>query len=475
MPILKHVLIHNTVDQSLEYILNDDKTEKGVLTASLNCMTNAQDAFLEMKMIYEHYTGRSYNEPIPEQGNAHVKAIHYIQSFAPDDNVTPELAHRIAKAFVRKAFGDNVQAVIATHTDKAHLHSHIIINSVDIEGNHFYANKNSLRKLRDISDEVAKAFGIFPNKNLIGTGHSIEYNEWEHKKKGTSWKEQIRNEIDRLIPLSLSLDDLLSMLEDRGYEIKRGKYISVKAPGQQRFIRTKTLGEEYTEDSLNIRILYREVGAGSSLTENSRSALRAAYVAIIGDVRILAEQNKKIQRKQDTMLPYSADNDLDIYKLSAQLSIINQDKISSIGDLDGRISNLRTQYEKEREETNRYIEQHNNMVALLEQAQMYFELSAKGELSASDEMKMTIYKKSMDINDIHSPADVERLRDRTENSGKKITALKDNLESCQQRFDVYSDISKTYFEISKGDYIEKLALEEKRRRDQETKRHRKKL
>lgn len=115
------------------------------------------------------------------------------------------------------------------------------------------------------------------------------------------------------------------------------------------------------------------------------------------------------------------------------------------------------------------------MVSLLEQAQEYFALSSKGKLSASKQLKIAICKQAMDNSDIYSPTDVDNLRERTENLGKKISALKDNLEGCRQRYDVYSDIAKTYAEISLGDYVGKLVVEEKRRREKEGKKREKKL
>ena len=196
--------------------------------------------------------------------------------------------------------------------------------------------------------QLCKAFGVTPALNFERKERSMQYNEWKHKKNGTSWKQHIRDEIDKLIPAVNSLDELLQALEERGYEVKRGKYISVKAPGQQCFVRAKTLGEEYTEESLNTRILYREVGAGSTLVQDSKSQLRAAYISVIGDVHILAEQHKKVQRKQNIALPHSIENDLDIYKLSEQLSVINRNNINSIGELEGKISRLRAEYEKQR-------------------------------------------------------------------------------------------------------------------------------
>ncbi|MCM1061936.1 MAG: relaxase/mobilization nuclease domain-containing protein, partial [Eubacterium sp.] len=123
MPYVKSISIHQTVNRSIAYILNPDKTEDLMYATSLNCLTNAADAYLAMRTVYEHFSGYKFNEPIPLKGKGRVKAIHYIQSFDPADNISPELAHKIAKAFVRKTFGDDCQVVIATHVDKRHVHN----------------------------------------------------------------------------------------------------------------------------------------------------------------------------------------------------------------------------------------------------------------------------------------------------------------------------------------------------------------
>ncbi|WP_242841234.1 relaxase/mobilization nuclease domain-containing protein [Ruminococcus sp. NK3A76] len=438
-------------------------------TASVNCMTDAESAYLQMRLVYDQFAKDHFNSPPPLQGKGSVKAIHYIQSFATDDNVTPELAHKIAKAFLRKAFGDDVQAVIATHVDKDHLHSHIIINSYSLSGKKYYANRKSLKRIREISDGVCKAFSIDIHPNLTGKDKSINHKEWEHKKNGTSWKQQIRDEIDKLIPTVNSLDELLQMLEEHGYEVKRSKYISIRAPGQERFVRTKTLGDEYTEDSLNTRIRYREVGAGNTPEQTENSKLQAAYVAIIGDVRILAAQRKKVPRKRIVTAAYSVENDLDVYKLSAQIAVINKDNIKSVGDLQGRIAKLRADYEKQRREINNYIDAHNRLVSLWEQAQLFDELSSKDKLLDAEQLQLTICRQAMEQNNIHSKADIDHLRNQTYSLQTKINALKDTLEKTRQRYDVYCDIAKTYGEISKGDYISNLVEEEKHRKTQTNK------
>ena len=371
MPYVKSIPIHSTVNQSIAYILNPDKTEDLLYTTSLNCLANAKDAYLAMKTVYEHFSGEKFNAPPPLKGKGRVKAIHYIQSFDPQDNISPELAHRIAKAFARKTFGDDCQIVIATHCDKSHIHNHLIINTYSLTGQKFNDNQKTLKHIREYSDRVCLAFGIQPITPDKGKSKSLAYNEWENKKRGTSWKDKIRLEIDRLIGSVKNLDELLGELESMGYEIKRGKYISVKAPGQQRFVRTKTLGEDYTEESLISRIRWRDVGASISVSEEN-APIRNDYIQTLNDVTDLARSGRKVQRKRFTSEPYSPENDMDVYKLSAQLSIINRDNIHSIGELEGKIQRLKEEYENARQEVNSLAMKQERLDGLIEQAETYF-------------------------------------------------------------------------------------------------------
>ena len=466
MPYVKSIPIHTTVNQSIAYILNPDKTEDLLYTTSLNCLTNSKDAYLAMKTVYEHFSGEKFNAPLSLESKNSVKAIHYIQSFDPQDNITPEQAHKIGKAFARKTFGDDCQIVIATHCDKSHVHNHLIINTYSLTGEKFNDNQKTLNRIRNYSDRVCLAFGIQPIISNKGVCRNIKYNEWEHKKRGTSWKDKIRLEIDRLIGLVKNLDELLNELEAMGYEIKRGKYISVKAPGQKRFIRTKTLGEDYTEENLISRIRWRDVGVNISVSGET-SPLRDDYIRTLNDITELARSGRKIQNKRYDSESYSPENDVDVWKISMQLSIINRDNIHSIGELEGKIRYLKEEYENARQEYNALMIKQERLEGLVEQAETYFELLDKPDLSASEELHLKICRQTLENNNISDRSDYDHLKNGHQETDKKISALKNSFENCRKLYEVYADIAETYHNISKGDYISNLIAEEKRKEEQE--------
>lgn len=467
MPYCKSVAVHRNVKQALTYILNPDKTGERVFTVSVNCMTESEYAYTQMKAVYEQYARRSYDAPPSNNGKSPVKAIHYIMSFADSEGVTPELAHKIGMAFVRKMFGDDVQAVIATHINTDHIHNHILINSYDLNGKRFYDNKASVRKMREVTNGVCRAFGITPALNFENEGRSITYSEWQQKKNGTSWKEHIRQAIDGLIPSVGSFDDLLAELERQGFTVKRDKNILIKAPGQQRSVSLWKLGEDYTEESLNARILWRMVGGGNAIKHFTNSEIERAYLGTISEVHILAEQEKKVKRRADSNAAYSPNNDLDVYRLSAQLTVINHDKITSIGDLEGRIEKLSAEHKALQERLSEKLLKQEKVRALIHQSEYYFANVDRNDLSAEENNRLEICKSSMQANNINSPDDITFWRDQHDIMLSGIDELKKSVYEKKNRLVRYSDIRDTYKDISSGDYISRLVEEERQRREQE--------
>ncbi len=459
MPYIKSISVHADVKSSIAYILNPEKTEDTLYTASLNCLTNAEDAYLNMKMIYEHYSCRKYNEPPPLTGKGWVKAIHYIQSFDPKDNISPELAHKIAKAFARKTFGDNCQIVIATHVDKQHVHNHFILNSYGIDGQKFYANNNSLDRIKEYSDRVCLAFGVQPYDKSKGKGRTMKYNEWENKKHGTSWKEKIRIAIDGLLGTVKNLDDLTCELEEQGFTVKRGKYISVKALNQQRFVRLKTLGDFYSEDILCERI---KIALEENQQSNEKNSLNKIFYERIYQVSELVKSNAKLPRKYFKNQPYILQNDFDVYTLSAQLAIINRDNIRSIGELNSKIEKLTAEYENARQEVNKLSEKLSQLESIEKQVGGYFDLLEKSELSESEKLQLKMYGSLAERCNIHSRDELQRVEKLRKDTSEKVEKLSEQMKKCKLMYDTYADIAKTYKKISEGDYISNLIAEKKR-------------
>jgi hypothetical protein len=321
--------------------------------------------------------------------------------------------------------------------------------------------------MREVTNGVCRAFGITPALNFENEGRSLNYSEWQHKKKGTSWKEHIRKAIDSLIPSVISFDDLLAELERLGFTVKRDKNILIKAPGQQRSVSLWKLGEDYTEESINARILWRMVGGGNAIKHFTNSEIERAYLGIISEVHILAEQEKKVKRRTDSNAPYSPNNDLDVYRLSAQLTVINRDKITSIGDLEGRINRLETECKISQEQLSEKLLKQEKVRTLIHQSEYYFANVDRNNLSAEENNRLEICKSSMQVNNINSPDDITFWRDQNDKLLSEIAELKDSVYEKKNRLVRYSDIRDTYKEIYKGDYISKLIEEEKLRREKE--------
>lgn len=467
MPYIKSVCVHADVKSSIAYILNPEKTEDTLYTASLNCLTNAEDAYLNMKMIYEHYSCRKYNEPPPLTGKGWVKAIHYIQSFDPKDNVPPELAHKIAKAFALKTFGEDCQIVIATHVDKQHVHNHFILNFYGIDGQKFYANKNSLDRIKEYSDRVCLAFGVQPYDKSKGRGRTMKYNEWENRKKGTSWKEKIRIAIDGLLGSVKNLDDLTCELEEQGFTVKRGKYISVKAPEQKRFVRLKTLGDYYSEDILceRIQIALEE---NQQSDRNKINSLNKIFYERIYQVSELVKKNEKLPRKYFKNRPYILQNDFDVYTLAAQLAVINRDNIHSLEELESKIEKLTAEYESARQEVNKLYETLSQFEAVEKQVNRYFDLLEKTDLSETEQLQLKMCGSLAERCNIHNRDGLQRVERLRKDTSEKVDRLTEQMNGCKKLYDTYVGISDTYKKISDGDYISNL-IAEKRREDEQKK------
>lgn len=239
MAITKIHPIKSTLKKAIDYIVDPAKTDDKLLVSSFGCAVETADLEFEKTRLLAMQKGNNL-------------AHQLIQAFEPGE-VSYAQAHEIGRQLADEILGGKYEYVIATHINKEHCHNHIIFCAVDFaEHKKYISNRKSYAQIRHVSDRLCRENGL--SVVTPGAERGKQYAEWDAQRKGTSYKQKLKIAIDRLIPISKDLDDLLRRLEAEGYEIKRGKYISFRAPGQERFTRAKTLGEAYTEEAIAERI-----------------------------------------------------------------------------------------------------------------------------------------------------------------------------------------------------------------------------
>ena len=244
MAVTKIHPIKSTLKKALDYIENPDKTYDKILVSSFACSYETADIEFEMLLAQAYQKGNNL-------------AHHLIQSFAPGE-ATPEQAHEIRRQLADEVLQGKYPYVLTTHINKGHVHNHIIFCAVDMVNQRKYiSNKQSYAYIRRTSDRLCKENGLSVVKPGQSKGKS--YAEWDAQRKGTSWKAKLKAAIDAAIPQAKDFDDFLRLMQAQGYEIKPGKFISFRAPGQERFTRCKTLGEAYTEEAIKERIKGRVI------------------------------------------------------------------------------------------------------------------------------------------------------------------------------------------------------------------------
>lgn len=234
----------------LDYDQKPEKTIDGELVSAYMCTPEtAAEEFEISKRLYYQITGRSQ----PKKRD--VIMYRVIQSFKPGE-VSPEEANRIGYELAMRFTGGQHQFVVSTHVDKAHVHSHIEFNSTNLNCDGKFVNvKNSYLVLRRLNDELCRTHGLSvieePGQRAKQPGEAAAI------KYGSSWKERLRQTIDRLLPDCRDYEDFLAKMRAEGYEIKEGKQLSFRAPGQDRFIRSRRLGDSYSKEALRDRLIVR--------------------------------------------------------------------------------------------------------------------------------------------------------------------------------------------------------------------------
>ncbi len=189
MAIIKHISIKVSPLALLKYITGETKDEEVKFITGLNCSEEAESAYMEMGICYQSYANEKFIGKRNDVGKQKIKMHHYIQSFSKGE-ITPEEAHRIAIKWAESVFGTNHQIVVATHTDKDHIHTHFAVNAYSLNGRHWIDNKATLKQCRDISDKIVREHNLCVIENPSRNKNS-SYGEWLARQNGTSWKEKL--------------------------------------------------------------------------------------------------------------------------------------------------------------------------------------------------------------------------------------------------------------------------------------------
>ena len=321
MAVTKIKAIRGTLSKAIAYILNPEKTDEKLLVSSYGCASETAAREFEWTRKIAEQKGMN---PV------RIIARHVIQSFEIGE-VTPELAHEIGKQFADEILGGKYEYVLTTHIDKDHVHNHLIFNAVDFVDYHAYKSyKRIYYDMREVSDRLCKENGlsVIPPSQNKGMG----YKEYTEAKRGTSWKQKLKQTIDRLVITAKDYDDFLRLMQEAGYEIKTGKYISFRAEGQERFTRSKTIGENYTEERIKERI------AGRTPRRSQRQTTPKG-ISLIGDIQ---ERIRLIDSKG-----YEHKAKLTILKEAARtLNYLTENNLLQYADLEKKVEDVHSSYDR---------------------------------------------------------------------------------------------------------------------------------
>ena len=316
MAVTKTHPIKSTLKAAIDYILNPDKTDGKLLASSFGCGIETAD-------IEFAWTREAAGDRGTHLGR------HLIQSFAVGET-TPEEAHKIGMELAKEVLGGKYEFVLTTHVDKGNLHNHLIFNAVSfVDYKKYHSNKQSYHFIRRVSDRICKEHGL--SVVTPGQDKGKSYAEYNAEKQGTSYKAKLKLAIDTLIPQVKDFDELLRRLQEIGYEIKQGKYISFRAAGQERFTRCKTLGVSYTEEAIKDRIKGVYIAKTKPLRDDRK-------------IRLVVDIENSIKAGQSA--GYERWAKLHNLKQAAKtMNFLTENKIEYYSDLESKIADILTAHD----------------------------------------------------------------------------------------------------------------------------------
>lgn len=244
MAITKYKVIKKNLEAVINYAMNGEKTENGILVSAINCLP--QTAYSQMML-----TKKTFHK---EDGRL---GYHIIQSFNGNE-ISPDKCNKIGIELANQLWGDKYQVIVCTHTNKKNVHNHIVLNSVSfIDGSKYHNSNVEIALLRETNDDVCRKHGLSIIKSTKATTASdISKSRIANYNRNSGKMEIIKADIDEAIKEATKYQEFVDILAFKGYYIKKSSYyISVSTPYYNRNIRlARAFGEDYTFENIKTRI-----------------------------------------------------------------------------------------------------------------------------------------------------------------------------------------------------------------------------
>lgn len=467
MPIIKHISIHSTPLSNIEYILNGDKNDEMKFATGLNCTPNPQSAYDEFRRTFEYYAKerffksdlnyQQFNNGEKIKNKEKVRIHHYVQSFNPKENVTPEEAHKIGIEWAKKTFGENTQIIISTHLDKDHIHNHFAVCPYSLDGKRWIDNMKTLKTARRISDEIALQHGLHIIENPKHK-NTMKYIEWLAKQNGTSWKRQLTENIDKLVLCEdvQNISDLADKLKEQGYTIRSGKYLSIKAPKQKNAIRSYRLGDGYSVEDLQYRILHKEQEISLSAIQKY-SGIQKEYAVCMRQMQIA------VFTKKPTKTTYT-----DLRQSAELLNYLSNNNITSYDELENRLNASAEEYQNSVLKKKMLSSQIEEVGKIIADGNIYLDLADKDFLTADEKekYKKVSYIEKMSIGNFD---DLEQRKQNSDSLKAELAELEVTAERQKEDRDYLLQLYRTYKrDIENSSYDEVQRQLEIKLREQQT-------
>lgn len=364
MPVTKREAHYGSPKELINYILDEKHDgEKVGQVSSINC--NPETALLEFRDIQRKYNMKGSRV-----------AYHIIQSFSPKDNITEEQANEIGKRLCEELYPD-YQCIISTHIDKGHIHNHICLNAISLDGrkleDRLSNEKEGLYGLSDTSDKIAAEYGCFimPRKTYLKS----KTKDYYHQYKEQSWKEKIKEDIEGILPKCDSIDEFLDELSIAGYEVRRGKNLSVKCLGMERFARLNTIHSSLSTSNLYIYFKNKNHINLSEINIKENNSNIDMLSKVIESKTAIEKSNIQTEGKKYSEYQKTRYREIKrFYSLKQQLEYLDKYNIRSFDDIEKQIEFKRSEIKSKNITLKKNKKEYNAILEKTEKAQDYIRL-----------------------------------------------------------------------------------------------------